>query len=54
VKRLWHPTHSEVEAQDNRLVAWTAGLGMIRTHPLAGIGLGNFKTLLCLFTQALK
>jgi O-antigen ligase len=49
VKRLWHPTHSEVEAQDNRLVAWTAGLGMIRTHPLAGIGLGNFKTFMPLY-----
>jgi O-antigen ligase len=51
VKRLLHPTHSDVEAEGNRLVAWNAGLGMIRAHPLAGIGLDNFKILMPLYAD---
>lgn len=41
--RLVHPDYSDVQAQDNRLVVWHAGLRMIEQHPLRGIGLGNFK-----------
>jgi len=43
--RLLHPNYSDVEAVDNRTVAWKAGLRMIRAHPFIGVGLGNFKTI---------
>lgn len=31
---------------DAHLDAWKAGLGMIEAHPIAGVGLGNFKFLM--------
>lgn len=43
IQRLVHPNYSDREAQDARLVAWRAGLRMLSAHPLAGVGLGNFK-----------
>jgi len=43
VKRLLHPVHGDNEAEQRRLVVWAAGLRMIGEHPLAGVGLGNFK-----------
>ncbi len=43
LERLLHPTVSDRKAADTRLALWQAGLDMIRRHPLAGIGLGNFK-----------
>lgn len=49
VKRLLHPARSDVEAEESRLVAWHAGLCMIRAHPFTGIGLGNFKILMPLY-----
>ena len=42
VKRLLHPTISEEGAVDIREGYWRAGLKMIRTYPLAGVGLGKF------------
>jgi O-antigen ligase len=43
LRRILSPAHSDVEAQDARLGLWGAGLGMVRDHPLAGVGIGNFK-----------
>src|SRR6185437_4134381 len=43
IHRLLHPNYSDVAAQDNRLELWKAGLRMTLAHPLAGIGLDNFK-----------
>jgi len=44
VKRLLDPTHGDVEARDARFQLWTAGLRMVKAHPLLGVGIGNFKT----------
>jgi len=43
--RLLHPSHSDQGAEDSRTVVWQAGLRMMEAHPIAGIGLGNFKPL---------
>lgn len=43
IQRLLHPNHSDQEAGEARLVAWRAGLKMIKAYPLTGVGLGNFK-----------
>jgi len=43
LRRILSPAHSDVEAKDARLGLWEAGLRMVRDHPLAGVGLGNFK-----------
>ncbi len=51
VARLLHPGGTETEAQQNRLVAWKAGLRMIQAHPLVGIGLGNFKPLMAVYAD---
>jgi O-antigen ligase len=52
LQRLLHPTHSDVEAGDSRLVAWKAGLHMIRDYPVTGVGLGNFKPMMVRYTPA--
>jgi len=41
--RLLHPNYGDKLGQVNRMVAWKAGLDMIRQHPVVGIGVGNFK-----------
>jgi len=46
IQRLVHPNHSDQEAGDARLVAWKAGLNMIKAYPLTGVGLGNFKAVM--------
>jgi putative inorganic carbon (HCO3(-)) transporter len=43
VQRLLHPTQGDKESSDIRLLLWQSGLNMIRSHPLAGVGLGRFK-----------
>jgi O-antigen ligase len=43
VQRLLHPAHYDEAAQESRLFVWRAGLRMIESHPITGIGLGNFK-----------
>jgi O-antigen ligase len=43
VRRLIHPTYSDVNGEVNRRIAWKAGLRMVARHPLMGIGLGEFK-----------
>jgi O-antigen ligase len=46
VRRLLQPTRSDTESSQNRIAAWKAAKRMIVAHPLAGIGLGNFKELM--------
>ncbi len=46
VHRFLHPSRNDKEAAGFRIVAWKAGLRMIRAHPLVGIGLGNFKPMM--------
>src|SRR6266404_335510 len=43
--RLLHPSGGDKGAEDSRTVLWQAGLRMMAAHPIAGIGLGNFKPL---------
>lgn len=43
LRRLMHPKYSDMTGENDRLIAWKAGLRMIRQHPLMGIGLGEFK-----------
>lgn len=43
VRRLIHPVASDVNGEQDRLIAWKAGLRMIEAHPVTGIGLGQFK-----------
>jgi O-antigen ligase len=44
VRRLLEPTQSDVQARDARFELWAAGLRMVQSHPLLGVGLGNFKS----------
>jgi probable O-glycosylation ligase (exosortase A-associated) len=46
LQRLLHPTRSDEESKQARLVAWQAGTRMIANHPLMGVGLGNFRILM--------
>jgi O-antigen ligase len=41
--RLLSPDRSDQESTDTRLSLWRAGLRMVQTHPVTGVGLGNFK-----------
>jgi O-antigen ligase len=43
--RLLHPSNVDKGAEDSRTAVWQAGLRMMEAHPIAGIGLGNFKPL---------
>ncbi|MGH9477021.1 MAG: O-antigen ligase family protein, partial [Terriglobales bacterium] len=43
LNRLMHPSASDIKSTDTRLALWQAGLHMIESHPLTGIGLGQFK-----------
>ncbi len=44
--RFLNPSSSETGSTQNHLEAWMAGYNMIEAHPIAGIGLGNFKPLM--------
>jgi O-antigen ligase len=44
LRRLFDPTHGDVEARNTRFELWSAGLKMVGAHPLFGVGLGNFKS----------
>jgi O-antigen ligase len=46
--RLLNPTQDYGSTQAH-LEAWKAGLRMIEAHPVAGVGLGNFKPLMPLY-----
>ena len=43
LQRFLHPGADEESSNQAHLIAWKAGLRMIAAHPLAGVGLGNFK-----------
>lgn len=43
VRRLIEPKQSDLNGEMYREMAWKAGLRMVKEHPLAGIGLGEFK-----------
>jgi len=43
LRRLTDPNYSDQAAVRARTIAWNAGVGMIKAHPLIGVGLGNFK-----------
>lgn len=42
IQRIIHPSQGEDEAVQNRETTWRAGLKMFSTHPVAGIGIGQF------------
>jgi O-antigen ligase len=44
--RLLHPSRGDVKTSRYRLMAWKAGARMVSSHPLLGVGLGNFKPLM--------
>ena len=43
VRRLLHPGYSDLLGEQDRRIAWMAGLRMVEQHPLMGVGLGEFK-----------
>jgi O-antigen ligase len=45
IQRIFHPGTGEDEAVDARHVTWMAGLRMIEAHPIGGIGLNRFRSL---------
>jgi O-antigen ligase len=44
LRRFEKPSYGDRQAEDARLITWKAGLRMVRAHPLAGVGLENFKS----------
>lgn len=46
IHRFLHPRERGFSTEEFRLQAWMAGLRMFETHPLFGVGLGNFKILM--------
>ena len=49
LRRLKNPSEGDRQAGENRLILWKASLRMIRSHPLLGVGFGNFRTILPLY-----
>jgi len=49
IHRLLHPGGPEIGSEENHLLAWQAGWKMIEAHPLTGVGLGNFKSMMPLY-----
>jgi O-antigen ligase len=43
IHRLRAPQYGDQLAEQARIIVWKAGLKIIREHPLAGVGLHNFK-----------
>jgi len=43
MRRIKNPALGDRQAEDSRIWAWKGGLKMMRTHPLLGIGMHNFK-----------
>ncbi len=43
--RLLHPNNGDTIAQQARTSLWQAGLHMMESYPVTGVGLGNFKPL---------
>jgi len=51
VTRLLSPDHSDRESTELRTALWRAGLRMVDSSPLTGIGVGNFKPLVRRFSD---
>lgn len=49
LNRLLHPRTHGINTEQTRLEAWSAGLKMFESHPLFGVGVGNFKSLMPLY-----
>ncbi len=45
IQRIFHPGTGDDEAVDARHITWLAGLRMIEAHPIGGVGLGQFRSL---------
>src|SRR5260370_2778654 len=45
IQRILHPGKGDEDAVDARHITWAAGLRMIEAHPIGGIGLGPFRSL---------
>ena len=45
LRRFLSPGYGDAMAEKARIVVWKAALRMVRAHPLTGVGLGNFKSL---------
>lgn len=43
LQRFSNPGKGDEEAVDHRLITWKAGLRMVATHPIAGVGVGAFE-----------
>ena len=43
LQRFFHPQYGDMAGKTDRLIAWKAGLRMIKAHPVKGIGVGEFK-----------
>jgi O-antigen ligase len=54
LRRLTQPDKSDKEAEHKRLVVWAAGLKMIESRPIQGIGLGNFKKVVDQYEESQK
>jgi hypothetical protein len=52
IDRLLHPTHSDQESVEKRTTLWMSGYRMIESHPLTGVGLGNFRAVALDYQQA--
>jgi O-antigen ligase len=52
LRRFMHPGRTDRQSNEYHITAWKAGLRMIRTHPLFGIGLGNFKYMMRWYVPA--
>jgi O-antigen ligase len=51
ITRFLHPDYADVKASGVRIETWKAGLRMIKKHPIAGIGLGEFKPQISKYTD---
>jgi O-antigen ligase len=45
IQRFLHPTWVDKASIESRNIAWHGGISMIASHPLLGVGLGNYKPL---------
>ena len=44
IQRFTNPGHGDEQAVQNRETTWAAGLRMIAAHPITGVGLGKFHS----------
>ena len=51
MRRVKNPALGDQQAQVARIWAWKGGLKMMRTHPLLGIGMHNFKGLILQYEE---